>query len=243
MDMDENTLIHILQRIEKRLANVEEKLDAWAHKTVPRSIHIDVNDVETLHLEKLSYHIDELHVKEISGMMNMGITSLHHGKAKLQKYKAKETEHKHATAAGPRALDISVKVNGKSVPFRVFTTEQQTDTEEQDMKTPEQSVDATFRINDIHIGTVEDASVVNFGNNFPTNFRSMKKHNQGFGNIVGNENDVHDILSFMEEKDVVEVFNEHQDPKQAEWLETILKQQVKDKDEDQNHQEDDEVQK
>lgn len=80
-----------------------------------------------------------------------------------------------------------------------------------------------FTIGDIHIGTIEDASAVNFGNNFPTDFTSNKKHNQGFGNNNGNENDIHDIQSLMEEKDAVEVYHDGQEKPDDKWMDILLK--------------------
>jgi len=63
-----------------------------------------------------------------------------------------------------------------------------------------------FYIGSISIGTVEGASCVNLGNNLPSNFTNYKKHNQGFGNISGDQANVHDILASLEEKDTSDVF-------------------------------------
>ncbi|WP_377559884.1 hypothetical protein [Priestia sp. YIM B13489] len=119
--------------------------------------------------------------------------------------------------------EISVKINERSVPYTLTHTEE--------MREPDQALELTFSIGDIHIGTIEDASAVNFGNNFPTNFRSHKKVSQGFGNILGNQNDIHDILSSLEEKDISEVYNESQDGKPPQWLDTMVEEQKKEMDE------------
>lgn len=52
-----------------------------------------------------------------------------------------------------------------------------------------------MNIGNINIGTVEGASCVNIGNNFPNNFTSNKKQIQGFGSISGDHNDIHEIIS------------------------------------------------
>ncbi|OUT33078.1 hypothetical protein B1R96_01340, partial [Priestia aryabhattai] len=49
----------------------------------------------------------------------------------------------------------------------------------------------------------------------------------GFGNILGNQNDIHDILSPLEEKDISEIYNESQDEKPPEWLDTMKEEQKK----------------
>lgn len=43
----------------------------------------------------------------------------------------------------------------------------------------------TFYIGHIRIGSVEGASCVNLGNNWPTDFDNYKKHTQGFGEVGG----------------------------------------------------------
>lgn len=65
----------------------------------------------------------------------------------------------------------------------------------------------SFFIGTISIGTVEGASCVNLGNNFPTGFVSNKKHNQGFGSIAGDHNDIDGIMASLEEKDINDSFS------------------------------------
>ncbi len=81
-----------------------------------------------------------------------------------------------------------------------------------------------FKINSIHIGSIEDASCVNFGNSFPTGFTSLKKHNQGFGNVLGDHNDIHDIMSRLEEKDVTEVLYKNGEEEIPEWIVKLLQE-------------------
>ncbi|WP_404332795.1 hypothetical protein [Mesobacillus maritimus] len=87
------------------------------------------------------------------------------------------------------------------------------------------SLSPTFFIGSIRIGTIQDASCVNFGNNFPTDLTSQKKQNQGFGNISGDHNDIHDILSRLTEKDKTEIFTESPTDSNPEWLEEMIKNQ------------------
>lgn len=63
------------------------------------------------------------------------------------------------------------------------------------------SFNPNFLIGSIRIGTVEGASCINFGNNFPTGFESFKKQTQGFGNITGDHNEPSDIKSYMTDTD------------------------------------------
>ncbi|MEE3895373.1 hypothetical protein [Priestia megaterium] len=232
--MDEKVL-NILQNIEKRLTDLEKNMNELSKKTV-HSFHLDIKNVQTLNLDELSYYLEHIDVKELSGTLNIGNTfpsqtnqyqapvkkgkkitndSDVNRKSGSQNNKAKNKEK------GPS--EISVKINERSVPYTL--------THMEEMREPDQALESTFSIGDIHIGTIEDASAVNFGNNFPTNFRSHKKVSQGFGNILGNQNDIHDILSSLEEKDISEVYNESQDGKPPQWLDTMVEEQTKEMDE------------
>ncbi|QSO53366.1 hypothetical protein JZ785_05720 [Alicyclobacillus curvatus] len=64
-----------------------------------------------------------------------------------------------------------------------------------------------FAIGTIHIGNVEGASCVNFGNNWPTNFRSYKKHNQGFGSVSGNNNVMSSLRSLLNDPDTYDMMS------------------------------------
>lgn len=48
----------------------------------------------------------------------------------------------------------------------------------------------TFHIDTIKIGNIEGASCFSIGNNFIEGFKNSKKHNQGFGNIHGDRNNL-----------------------------------------------------
>lgn len=61
-----------------------------------------------------------------------------------------------------------------------------------------------FVIGRIEIGSVEGASCVNMGNNFPSNFQSSKKHNQGFGDVSGNNNHLSGTKSTLDDSDFLE---------------------------------------
>ncbi|MEH7132456.1 hypothetical protein, partial [Priestia megaterium] len=228
--MDEKVL-NILQNIEKRLTDLEKNMNELSKKTV-HSFHLDIKNVQTLNLDELSYYLEHIDVKELSGTLNIGNTfpsqtNQYQAPGKKGKKTTNESDVSRKSGSqnnkekGPS--EISVKINERSVPYTLTHTEE--------MGEPDQALESAFSIGDIHIGTIEDASAVNFGNNFPTNFRSHKKVSQGFGNILGNQNDIQDILSSLEEKDISEVYNESQDGKPPQWLDTMIEEQKKEMDE------------
>lgn len=61
-----------------------------------------------------------------------------------------------------------------------------------------------FVIGRIEIGSIEGASCLNMGNNFPSNFHSSKKHNQGFGDVSGNNNHLSGTKSSLDDSDFLE---------------------------------------
>lgn len=80
-----------------------------------------------------------------------------------------------------------------------------------------------FFIGTIHIGQIEGASCFNLGNNWPTNFRSYKKQNQGFGTVRGNQNSVTGSKSLLNDPDIVDAPN-FTDKEPPTWLKQMLNQ-------------------
>ena len=81
-----------------------------------------------------------------------------------------------------------------------------------------------FIIGDIHIGSIEGASCFNMGNNFPTGFKSYKKHNQGFGSITGDNNNLEEIDSLLSDSSRTELIEELANDHVPELLRHLGKQ-------------------
>lgn len=79
----------------------------------------------------------------------------------------------------------------------------------------------TFIIGHIRIGSVEGASCVNLGNNIPIGFESHKKHNQGFGTVGGDHNDIPHLHSSLNDSDVLDMFNAA-DADIPEWIKKVV---------------------
>lgn len=62
----------------------------------------------------------------------------------------------------------------------------------------------TFIIGTIHIGQVEGASCVSFGNNWISEFTSFKKQNQGFGSVHGDHAVLHSMRSLVHDPDTID---------------------------------------
>ncbi|TDL82119.1 hypothetical protein [Peribacillus frigoritolerans] len=208
MTLEDNTLLKLLNRIEKRLDALEEKVNAHPAN---QTFHID--RVETMNIRELSYRLKNVDVKQLSGTMNIGNTFL--------------TRTSQKSKRGPSQEDITIRINGKYIPYKFSGIKKSSHHPDKN-----HTFSSAFSIGDIHIGAVEAASAVNFGNNFPTNFTSSSKHNQGFGNILGDGNDIHDILSHQEERDAVDVFNESPHQQHPEWLKWLKEEQKKDAEDD-----------
>lgn len=95
-----------------------------------------------------------------------------------------------------------------------------------------------FFIHTIKIGSLEGASCVNVGNNFPTGFTSHKKHNQGFGNIQGDHTDISRMISRLDDEDDIDMLaNSALDDDVPDWV----KQMVLSHMENINHEDESEV--
>jgi hypothetical protein len=78
-----------------------------------------------------------------------------------------------------------------------------------------------FVIGSIRIGSVENASCINMGNNWPTAFENHQKLTQGFGSVSGDGNLVNDIRSLLNDADLLDMLN-LADPELPEWLRGII---------------------
>lgn len=76
-----------------------------------------------------------------------------------------------------------------------------------------------FVIGSIRIGSIEGASCLNMGNNFPSEFTSHKKHNQGFGTVSGEGNTLRGIRALLDDADFIDMFNraDDQDLPESQW--------------------------
>ena len=83
----------------------------------------------------------------------------------------------------------------------------------------------TFYIHSISIGIVEDASCLNFGNNFPMEFQSEKKQNQGFGNVTGNENALSDLKTLLNDRGDFRMSG-GQPEEIPDWLQSLIVEKI-----------------
>jgi hypothetical protein len=88
-----------------------------------------------------------------------------------------------------------------------------------------------FFIGSIKIGSIEGASCLNMGNNFPNGFTSHKKQNQGFGSITGDHNDIRGILSKLDDKDGVDMLNETDIENTPDWVKELIISQLTEEEE------------
>jgi len=78
-----------------------------------------------------------------------------------------------------------------------------------------------FVIGSIRIGSVENASCINMGNNWPTAFESHQKLTQGFGKVSGDRNLLSGIRSLLNDSDVLDALQVG-GADVPEWLQGIL---------------------
>lgn len=83
-----------------------------------------------------------------------------------------------------------------------------------------------FFIKDIRIGSVENASCVNIGNNAPNGFESFQKLNQGFGNVYGDGNSLEDLRSVLSDSSILDMLVNPKDADIPDWVIDLIKAQV-----------------
>jgi hypothetical protein len=81
-----------------------------------------------------------------------------------------------------------------------------------------------FFIGSIRIGVVESASCINMGNNYPAQFQSNKKHNQGIGNISGDENEIHETKSMVSDSSFIDMLHQLENQELPQWLQDVIKE-------------------
>jgi len=83
-------------------------------------------------------------------------------------------------------------------------------------------------IGTIRIGSIEGASVVNLGNNFPTGFQSFKKVNQGFGSISGDHNNIKGMRSQLSDSNIIDMLNgSDRFEELPDWLQLLIMEKMK----------------
>lgn len=83
-----------------------------------------------------------------------------------------------------------------------------------------------FLIGHISIGSIEDASCVNIGNNLPVGFEAYRKQNQGFGEITGDHNDIKEIESKLRDSHVLDMLNQSEEQEIPHFMKKLIKSKM-----------------
>ncbi len=126
MQLDEKALITILGKLNGRLADMEGRLkELEKEKSSGHNIHLEINEVniESFQLDQLSYFLDRIDVKSLSGMMNLG--NSFYTPANKQKVQTGKKGNAKGTKAAEKNRDyagIRILVNGKETPYALEST-------------------------------------------------------------------------------------------------------------------------
>lgn len=80
----------------------------------------------------------------------------------------------------------------------------------------------TFIIGTIRIHQIEGASCFNMGNNWASDFRSYKKHNQGFGTVTGDHSTIRGTKSLLSDPDTFDLAALPGDDDIPDWIARLL---------------------
>ncbi|WP_040340500.1 hypothetical protein [Fictibacillus macauensis] len=88
------------------------------------------------------------------------------------------------------------------------------------------SLNPNFFIGTFRIGSVEGASCINMGNNFPVNFKSHKKQNQGLGTISGDNNQFDGLRTLLDDADVIDMLTQGGDSSIPPWIQSLIQEKL-----------------
>ncbi|AGX04866.1 MULTISPECIES: hypothetical protein [Bacillaceae] len=126
MQLDDKALITILGKLNGRLADMEGRLkELEKEKSSGHNIHLEINEVniESFQLDQLSYFLDRIDVKSLSGMMNLG--NSFYTPANKQKPQTGKKGNARGTKTAEKNSDdarIRILVNGKETPYALEST-------------------------------------------------------------------------------------------------------------------------
>lgn len=89
-----------------------------------------------------------------------------------------------------------------------------------------------FFIGKLRVGTVEGASCINMGNNFPVGFESHKKQNQGLGTISGDNNQFDGLRTLLNDSDIIDMLNQSDETEVPDWIKDLILSRMKEQEED-----------
>ncbi|MDN4526706.1 hypothetical protein [Fictibacillus fluitans] len=91
-----------------------------------------------------------------------------------------------------------------------------------------------FFIGNFRIGTVEGASCINMGNNFPVGFESHKKQNQGLGTISGDNNRFDGLKTLLDDSDVMDMLTSGAEKEVPDWIKELIISRLKEQEEEES---------
>src|SRR3982750_4616777 len=116
--MDHEKMIDKLEELVQKINLLEESIHKKSNP--PIIVKVDVKDLHLneLTLEELSFHLDKLDIKEISGMLNLGntLSPRVHPKSKSKHPSSQENPEHQEEEEKNQFNEIQVKINHKSVP-------------------------------------------------------------------------------------------------------------------------------
>ena len=122
--MDQEKMMNKIEELVEKINLLETSIHK--KKNPPIIVKVDVKDLHLneFTLEELAFHLDQLDIKEISGMLNLGNTFSPriHPKSKQQKPpSSKEKPEAHSQEEEERNdfNDIQVTINHQSVPYTI----------------------------------------------------------------------------------------------------------------------------
>ncbi|KKB75515.1 MULTISPECIES: hypothetical protein [Bacillus] len=109
--MSQDDILKKLDELSQKIDTLETSLNHRSHPSL--FLKMDVKDLhlQELNLEEFAFHLDNIEIKDLSGMLNMGnvFSPYIHPKPKRPPHQKKKR----------KTDEIEVKINGKAVPYTI----------------------------------------------------------------------------------------------------------------------------
>lgn len=114
----DNDIETLLKQLIERTIRIEKKLNEVSKSSQTNHISIEHVDIHQPILKELSFRLDALDIKELSGSLNIG----NNFGSRVGSSKEKKTEYK---TQGKQERFIIININNKRIPYRIELVEKE----------------------------------------------------------------------------------------------------------------------
>lgn len=118
--MDQTDIFKKIEELVQKVSLLEKSIKETSNPSIIVNMDVKNLNLQELNLEELAFHLDQLDIKELSGMLNLGniFSPKVHPESKLKKTVLNKNT-KLQDEEKNNKNDIRIKINGKLIPFSI----------------------------------------------------------------------------------------------------------------------------